>query len=172
MNKYKNLSNQVSELYQEMDKSSKTYKETHKLSCVSKCNHCCKNSNVSATPLEMIPLAMYLIESGKVPSDEQLDKDTCIFSTKMCSVYSYRPTVCRLFGWVKVSGKVEDRLAICPKVQTVTGKLTVTDAPDIELFALKVKELYPQLGSQILPINQALKEILNIIKDYNSYSKV
>lgn len=167
MKKYNDLSSQVEVIYQEMDKASTQYKEENKIGCPSQCNHCCTNPKVSATPLEMLPLALHLLQNNQVPKN--LDSPICIFKTNQCSVYNHRPTVCRLFGWTKVSGKNEPRLSICPKVQTSSGELAL-NAPDIAYFARKVNELHPSLGNDILPINQSLKQILDIIQMYQNYT--
>lgn len=165
--KFNLLADQIQKIYQEMDEQSKSYSQTNQVSCPSKCNHCCSNPNVSATPLEMLPLALYLIKNNQIPKN--LDSKTCAFKTDKCSVYEYRPTVCRLFGWTQVSGKNNPRLSICPKVQTVSGKLDL-NAPNIANFASKVKEVDPSLGSTILPINQALQQMIDSILLYQKYT--
>lgn len=170
MSKFEKLNVEVQSLYSEMDKESTEYQKNNQLNCQSKCNHCCKNPSVSATPLEMLPIALELIQSNKIPSDSQLNKATCLFSTAQCSIYSKRPTVCRLFGWSLVSGKNGKRLSVCPKVLGSNQSLPL-DAPNIELFASRVKDLDPTLGTQILPINEALKTIINHIQMTNYFAE-
>lgn len=165
--KYFLLAEQVKSVFKEMDEASISYSQNNGISYPSKCNNCCSNPNVSATPLEMLPLALHLIKNNQVPKD--FNSTTCLFKTSHCSVYEYRPTVCRLFGWTQVSGKNGQRLSICPKVQTPSGKLDL-NAPNIANLALKVKELNPSLGSTIMPINQALKEMIDIILLSQSYT--
>jgi len=168
--KYKLLAEQVLNVYKEMDDQSIYYSQSNKINCPSKCNHCCSNPNVSATPLEMLPLALHLIKNNQVPTN--FDSPTCLFKTDKCSVYDNRPTVCRLFGWTQVSSKNGQRLSICPKVQTPSGKLDNLDpnAPNIAYFASKIKEVDPSLGSTILPINQALKQIIDSVLMYQNYT--
>lgn len=162
---FKSISQKVETLYSEMSKESLEYSSNNSISCPSKCDHCCKNSNVSATPLEMLPLALELIKNNNL--DLNFDKSTCIFNQSGCSVYSKRPTVCRLFGWSKVSSKEGQRLSMCPKV--LSNSVVDPNAPDIELWARKIKEVHPEWGSEIIPINQALKIMIEKILLYESF---
>ena len=162
MNKFKELSDSVKDLYQEMDTESQSYSLNNKVSCPKKCDHCCKNSEVSSTPLEMLPLALELIKNNQ--TDLDWTKTTCLFNNQGCQVYNYRPTVCRLFGWVKVSAKEGSRLSICPKVSS--NQVLEPNAPDIEQWSRKIKELDPNLGSDLHPINQSLKIMIEKILLY------
>lgn len=166
MNSFKKLSDSVSDLYQQMDVESKAYSSENKISCPKKCDHCCKNPKVSSTPLEMLPLALELIKNNQTNQD--WSKSTCLFNSQGCQAYNYRPTVCRLFGWAKVSAKEGTRLSICPKVSS--NEALDPNAPDIEQWSRKVKELDPNLGSELYPINQALKIMVEKIIFYQNLS--
>lgn len=162
---FKSISKKVEDLYSEMSSESEAYRLNNGLSCQSKCDHCCKNSNVSATPLEILPLALELIKNNQVDLD--FSKPTCIFNKNGCGVYNQRPTVCRLFGWSKVSSKDGKRLSVCPKVSA--NPILDPNAPDIELWARRVKEVHPEWGTEILPINQSLKIMIEKILLYESF---
>ena len=161
------LATEVESLYTEMSTESNLYQARNKIYCPSKCSNCCKSPTVSATPLEMLPLAFHLINSNQVPTD--WSKDSCIFHHNGCSKYLYRPTVCRLFGWAQVSGKTANRLSVCPT--TIKNNELSPDAPNIELWASKVRSLEPSLGTEILPINQALKLMVEKILLYQRFDE-
>lgn len=165
---FKKLSSQVLDNYELMTKESVQYQNDNKISCPSKCSSCCQNPKVSATALEMLPLALFLIESNSIP--ENWNSEICLFYSKGCSVYTHRPTVCRLFGWTQISGKNNDRLSICPKTEKANSNLS-PNAPKIELWARKIKELDPSLSQEILPINQALKLMIEKVLLTNSFNE-
>jgi uncharacterized protein len=165
MNGFKSISKEIENLYSEMSEESSLYQKKNSIYCPVKCDNCCKNPSVSSTPLEMLPLALELIKNNN--TDLDWNKETCLFNNKGCSVYSVRPTVCRLFGWSQVSAKDGRRLSICPK--TVSNGVLNANAPDIEMWSRKIKEIHPEWSNQILPINQSLKIMVEKVLFYQSF---
>ena len=169
---------QVLDIYAQMDKESLAFKAKSKIGCRPGCGECCKNPNIYASPVEMIPAALKLIKDNRAEEfikEGQFNK-TCHFFNGQCTAYGERPVVCRLFGWCSVASKTgELRISLC-KVIKEDNKELVTElesgslgnAPDIKNWAEKVRQLDPTL-SEPLPINQALHIALEKILFYKSF---
>lgn len=94
------------------------------------CDQRCKNPKVSASLLEMLPLALEIVTNNKSKEYYHLLSDQvrpCVlYQNGNCTNHSFRPLACRPAN------------------------------PD-ENIALKIKKLAPQWAEEVYPINQALK---------------
>ncbi|MCT7952872.1 YkgJ family cysteine cluster protein [Ancylothrix sp. C2] len=174
------IANQVKELYEKIDKQTEKLAQTTGLKCPPGCGRCCENPDIETTPLEMLPIALELFQ--KKQFQELIEKaDTvnwegrCIFyepdlfiaGNGRCSIYAFRPSVCRLFGFAAVKNKQGGaELAACryhkeimPEMvqkvkESIAGGLPVASFSEI---AFQLSNIEPSLGNQRMPINQALK---------------
>ena len=152
------------------------------------CSKCCLYDDINATPLEFLPLAFHLYKSGLL--EEVIEKinnkndSRCIFSVFEndkwgCSVYPSRGLICRLFGFASVLDKHEKPCFAashslkenCPeKIQQICKKIASGEkSPVIPIFYRKLAMLDFQLGEDLLPINQAIKEACDIVYMHNAY---
>lgn len=171
---------QVIELYDRIDEQTAALQTETGLHCPPGCGKCCENPEVETTVLEMMPLALELWRIGEAekwlePLGELPEFSPCVFyqpdpfveGNGRCSVYQWRPTLCRLFAFATVKNKQgQPELAACAKQkQTIPERVQQAkeaiaaglSAANFGEIATVVANLDPNLGSDRLPINQALK---------------
>lgn len=174
------LAEQVKEIYHKIDERTESLAIATGLKCPPGCGKCCENPDIETTPLEMLPIALELFE--KKQSQEWIEKaeavnwqGRCIFyqpdefiaGNGRCSIYDFRPSVCRLFGFAAVKNKQGTaEFAACryhkqimPEMvekvkESIAGGVPVASFPEI---AIQLSNIEPYLGNQRMPINQALK---------------
>jgi Fe-S-cluster containining protein len=126
-------------------------------------------------------MAYHLIESDLAISfleKAEENNSQCIFlqvtnsesGKGVCSQYEYRPFICRIFGVAARTnkyGKIEN--AICPTLAE-NNIVEADNAPLIEVWKKKLEVIDPRLSEQELPINQALKLILEKVLLLNKFS--
>jgi len=161
------------------------------MKCAHLCNACCRTRNIEASPIEFIPLAAWLYETGTIDEflirlDESDQTGHCpLFLPEAwkegkggCLNYERRGLVCRLFGF----GYRPDRdgvaeLVTCkilknstPGAVNVARKLGVENPDKIPLFtdySMKLFSIDPDLAIEHLHISKAIR--LAIEKLYFHY---
>ena len=173
-------------LFERADRETARFRARSKLQCVGGCGRCCENPHVETTVLEMMPLAIHLWQQGQADIwlDRSLEKSsqgTCIFfepnplvkGNGRCSVYPFRPLVCRLFGFAASDNKYQKpQLVTCQTIKQVQAQeyaraVTSVEAgeavPKIRDFSLAASALDPELSRELLPINEAVKVVIEKI---------
>lgn len=165
----------ITQIYSEIDRQIETFQQASGLQCPSGCGKCCENPEVETTVLEVLPLALELLRRNE--AEYWLDKaaksiseniGVCIFyqadpliaGNGRCGVYTWRPSLCRLFGFASIKNK-HDRpeLAAC-KIHKQTMpealiNLPIELAPNFGDFSMQLRNLQPE-QSDLVPINQAV----------------
>ncbi len=174
---------QIVALYDRIDTETAAFQTATGLNCPPGCGKCCENPEVEATVLEMMPLALELWRTGEAA--EYLERlsslnspesclcyrpDPLVPGNGRCSVYPWRPTLCRLFAFATVKNKLGNpELAACIRQkQTIPdqvegAKMAIASgmsAPNFGEIADAVANIDPSLGSDRFPINHALKQAL------------
>ncbi|PTN08802.1 putative zinc- or iron-chelating protein [Mangrovibacterium marinum] len=162
-------------------------KFSHKsgLTCVANCHHCCLKTDISASPLEFLPLAYHLYKTGKAELFyDQLEKlpanTLCINFSPLgaagaCSEYAYRGLICRLFGYATNHDKQgHNRLVSCKTIkQSPTAALLppklLAKAPVMADYYMQLAAIDFKLGNEAMPINQAIKRALELVMTYYMY---
>lgn len=174
--------NQVLSIYTEIDNQIIVFQDATALQCPSGCGKCCSNPEVEVTALEMLPLAWELLRRGEarlwLERVEMGESDVCVFyqpdrivpENGRCSVYAWRPSLCRLFGFAAIRNKQgEPELAACARHKEVTPEIVkvAQDAiaqglsiPVFSDFSMQLANIDPDFGRSLLPINQALRVAL------------
>lgn len=170
----------VMESYAQIDREIDAFQLTTQLQCPPGCGWCCENPNVEATPLEMMPLAIELFQRGEVEAwlarvQAVNHTGACVFyrpdplvaGNGRCQVYQWRPAICRLFGFATITNRAgQPELATCVRHKQMAAdaveraQAAITDgltAPNFAELCQQVANLDPYLGTQRLPINQALQ---------------
>jgi len=171
--------NRIQELFHKLDDEIEIFKTKTSLGCVNGCGRCCENPDVCATVVEVMPLAYEIWNKGhaemfleKIRVDQKgwcifYQTDPAIAGNGRCSVYPWRPLICRLFGYAAKKDKHgQAGLVTCstmknhcaPEYQTTTERLTVgsLSAPMMQEYAMQVFNIDPSLGQEQMPINQAV----------------
>lgn len=183
---------QVERLFNKLQTEVAQFQNTTQLSCKATCGACCNTPKVSASPLEFLPLAYYLYQNKLGDTFlsvlESHTDATCLLynatehdtNKGFCGHYVHRGLICRLFGYAAVYNKYNQKeLSTCNTIKTeqldkylaanaaIKQKLKV---PTYKLYYGKLAEIDPDLGSRILPINQALSEAVEYVERYFFYN--
>ena len=207
MNRLRELSSQVMDVYQSLSQEFSAYQSSQSLSCVERCGACCNNPDIEVSPLEMLPLALHLFDTGRAEHEfDELDNYSG-FACKQyqrlsldgkegyCGIYEYRPGICRMFGAAGYKTKSgEATLSVCkPIKQAVPEKyaaaliaiqpawgqsnnsdpmsISNSKPPMIAEGRQKLAQLDYELGDKLIPINDALRYILEKILTLSFYSQ-
>jgi Fe-S-cluster containining protein len=176
------LALQVLELYAEFDSSVKAFTIASGLRCPQGCGECCLSTKVEVTILELLPLAFHLFHTNQAELlikrlERQPQESQCLLYrpdfTRAglwgCSQYKHRGVVCRLFGFAGNRDRTGmPRLAQCRimKFDCSQPEVSSSSPPAYQLMPLmseagiRITALHPELGTERLPINQALYEAL------------
>jgi uncharacterized protein len=177
------LANKVERLYSRLDTLNTKFIEKGRLNCPRGCGLCCLGQQISASPLEFLPLALHFYDQGIIEEKywfyQNNASHTCLLYHHQdhvaghCGHYPYRALVCRLFGNSAVPDKVgQKRYLGCSilKEQTrgsVDFNTTLNRfAPLSTDFYFQLSTLHPQYGSESKPINHALVESLGIVANH------
>ena len=163
-----------------MDRQTSEFQSRTGLRCPSGCGQCCESSVAQATVLELLPAAQELFSRGEAQQwlgriASIRNNERCVFyhpdpsipGNGRCELYLLRPSVCRLFGFaVKKSKDGNQELMTCRRQkgqnplsvkvaqEAISRKMSV---PSFDYFFLQVATLQHSVGTQRLPINQALQ---------------
>ncbi len=187
MQKYRELADQVKEIYQKSGNAFNQFQKESGLTCLNGCGKCCLNPDISASLLEMLPLGIELIDNNKAEevferlSSPQLH---CIFYEKnnpegnlgQCRAYANRPSICRNFGASARINKLGTKeWVICKLIKEdkkeILDNIDINTSPVIGHFSTQIIALDPTLGRKLYPINEALRLILEkllFIKQYET----
>ncbi len=160
--------------------------------CLSGCGLCCKKPDITATPLEFLPLAFHLYTEGKADSMYEAtatsEESLCLLFAPlkgsvrggMCSNYAYRGLICRLFGFSAARDKMGDpRLVTCKSIKedqpeefaTGTEKAAQGEVVFMRDYYFKLTCIDPDLGRETMPINLAIRRALEAVMSYYAYRR-
>ena len=207
MNRLRELSSQVMDVYQSLSQEFSAYQSSQSLNCVEKCGACCNKPDIEVSPLEMLPYALHLFDTGQAEQvfDElqsyngfackQYQRLSLDGTEGYCGIYEYRPGICRMFGAAGYKTKSgEATLSVCkPIKQAVPEKyaaaliaiqpawgqsnnsdpmpISNSKPPMIAEGRQKLAQLDYELGDKLMPINDALRYILEKILTLSFYSQ-
>lgn len=156
------------------------------ISCASKCHLCCLKKDISASPLEFLPLAYHLFKQDR--ADELYDRleqipanDLCAMFSAFgntgggCTEYVYRGLICRLFGYASNRDKQgQNRLITCKTIKEtpVYAQLTnkqMVKAPVMSEYYMQLAAIDFSLANEQLQINHAIKRALELVMTYYQY---
>lgn len=185
-------------LYRRLDRETARFRRQSGIHCAVGCGRCCTTPDIEATVLDMLPLAVDLWsrkQAGRMLDNiaaQEIDR-TCIFyqpdplipGQGRCSVYAWRPLVCRLFGFsAKMDKQNKKTFVTCSTIKslhpqkydhvqrqirqnTVAGSRAKQLAiPTMTDFVSQLAGLDPGIGQRSLPINLAMKEALHKVGIY------
>jgi len=213
MNRLRELSSQVMDVYQSISHEFGAFQSSQSLNCVEKCGACCNKPDIEVSPLEMLPYALHLFDTGQAEQafDElasysgfackQYQRTSLDGIEGYCGIYDYRPGICRMFGAAGYKTKSgHATLSVCkPIKQSVPDKyaaaliaiqpqasksLPVGDIaanssgsslsekpPMIAEGRQKLTQLDYELGEKLMPINDALRFVLEKILTLSYYTQ-
>lgn len=182
----------VEQLFQKLEHEIEQFQSESKLHCILGCGKCCTTPDIDASPLEFLPWAFHLFLNGKAEETlDELNKKTNLSchlyrpltivdtNSGSCSNYVYRGLICRLFGYAASQDKYGKlRLATCKIIKenqqesylyTVEAISNGLYVPIFSDYYMNLSQIDYGLGTQILPINQALKRAIEEVLQYYAY---
>ncbi len=180
----------VEMLFYDLDLEIAQFQKESNLGCVAGCGKCCTHPDIDASPLEFLPWAFHLFLNGEAENTltalNETDKLTChlykslsILGQGRCSDYKYRGLICRLFGFGASKDKYGNlRLATCKIIKegqaenyedAVKGISEGMKVPIFTEYYMKLNQIDYQMGSNIMPVNKALKLALEEVLQYYYY---
>lgn len=176
------------EIYREMDALSSRFQNATGLRCLPGCGTCCDTDDVEATVVEVIPLCWQILLGGEeerylsaIEESETLGTERCVIYDPAqsrepggcCSLYEFRPLVCRLFGFAACRNKKGGlEFTSCKWLKDATPEVMIRaqigvgsglPVPIYQDAFMRVASLNPALGFRRLPINRAIKEALGYL---------
>ena len=171
----------VEEVFRELDEHLEKTTSLTGMKCHHLCSACCKKTDIEASPIEFIPLAAWLYETGQV--DEfltRLDKSDvtgyCVlFSPDAwkegkwgCQQYDKRGLICRLFGFgYRLNREGVPELVTCKILKDScpsavararqTGIETPDEVPLFRNYSMQLYSIDPDLAINLMPINKAIR---------------
>lgn len=170
-------------LFERIDSETAEFRAATGLECPPMCGRCCLAPDVFTTAEELAPLAEELVRRGEAGAWlERLaanagERRCALYlpsaedpSRGRCSMYAWRPTVCRLFGFSARRDKHgRPELVACGVHRDVTPDAvrrarehvaTGGHAPMMAEHARQVAYLHPGSGAEELAINEAMARAL------------
>lgn len=130
MNRLRELSSQVMDVYHSLSQEFSAYQFSQSLNCVEKCGACCNKPDIEVSPLEMLPFALHLFDTGQAEQVFDELQSYSGFACKQyqrlsldgiegyCGIYEYRPGLCRMFGAAGYKTKSgEATLSVCKTIK-------------------------------------------------------
>ena len=190
MTEFERLNQQLLDYFSEIECIFPEQQKLLRLECSPGCYACCLSRDVTATLLEMLPFAISLFQQGKA---EQLfeelsetSQDNCYFFRKEsvagerghCTIYPYRPILCRVFGAFPRHDKWSNvELSVCKKIKQENPILFDGAVKNLqhshfeksafaETWRLKIMNLRPDIGIEEYPINSAALQAITFASLY------
>ena len=155
MHEVDRIAREVLQIFDEIDEKVALMGRETGLHCQVGCGACCRKETVEATVLDFVPLSLRLNREPKeldhwlqlLTQRRKENSQQCIFYSNnsdnrmvgCCSIYSQRPSVCRLFGFAFQRNKYGERQFVSCKT---------------------IKSLLPDSGNQIIRFSEAGGELL------------
>jgi Fe-S-cluster containining protein len=179
----------VQRLFAQLDKASVAFKNQTSLNCISDCFNCCLKPDIYASPLEFLPFAYHLYKDDKAEIflDQTQNKlgTICINLSQTsdgvggCKNYADRGLICRLFGFSAITDKYSNpNFVTCLPIKNITSNeynnavnkiKEGLDIPIIMDYYTKLQFIDPELGAEVLPINEAIIKALETVLWYYTY---
>jgi uncharacterized protein len=181
---------QIEQVFKELDEQIAVFKNHSGLQCGAGCGKCCFKPDIEASVLEFIPFAFYLYQQNL--ASEWLEKLTASTSSLclilnpvqrgagLCSEYTYRGLICRLFGYSARTNKYgKKELITCQIIKTEQEpnykqaqndiEVGLVNAPVTTSYYMKLHSIDPVLASEFLSINKAIRRALEEVLHYYAY---
>lgn len=177
----------ILELYRTLDEDIERFKIASGLKCITNCGQCCETNYVETTVLELMPLAInlwlkketqYWLERASMVNRN----NRCIFyqphpsvrSEGRCSIYPFRPLICRLFGFSTRSNKYgRPELITCAYIKKAhpasykkAQQLAATEnlVPKMTDYIMRISNFGSKQETKQLTINEAAQTAIEKIE--------
>ncbi|WP_229239760.1 YkgJ family cysteine cluster protein [Echinicola soli] len=182
----------VNELFKDLAIETQQFNEQSQLKCLTGCGKCCANPKVPATVLEFLPLAFELYHTGVAEGllaqlEESGEDSYCVVLHQMtiggsgglCSHYSHRGLICRLFGSsARRNREGKKELITCKLIKedqhdryqmVSTAIQNGMEVPGSADYYTRLYAIDFHLAEQQLPINMAIRKALEAVYSFYYY---
>ena len=182
----------MEKVFADLEKEMNTLRHSSGLHCIAGCGKCCFKPDIEASPVEFLPYALDLIRNDQIEDAyEKLLENTspqCVIfkptlgsDTKgQCSEYKYRGLICRLFGFSASRGmNGRAKLVTCRIIKNNQPEVVAKIEADLKEeqaamplmsdYYFRIRSIDPDLGTKLLPINEAIKSALEVVMSYYAY---
>jgi uncharacterized protein len=179
----------VEEVFKKLDDEIREFQQWSTLHCAYGCGKCCFKSDIEATVLEFLPFALELYRREEAFAWlERLKTNAqpiCLIlnptakEAGLCSEYTYRGLICRLFGYSARTNKYGKReLVTCQVIKTEQqGAFEEASArieggaelPVMSNYYMQLLAIDQQLAQDFYPVNQAIKRAIETVLHYYAY---
>ncbi len=179
----------VEEVFSKLDKVIAEFQSWSSLHCKFGCGKCCYKSDIEATALEFLPFAHELYLKGLafewLEKLNTTDSSICqiLNPTKagagLCSEYTHRGLICRLFGYSARTNKYGTKeLVTCQIIKTeqagayenASTKVAENEiVPVMNQYYMQLHAIDYQLAHDFYPINKAIQRAIETVLHYYAY---
>ncbi|MBN1927054.1 MAG: YkgJ family cysteine cluster protein [Prolixibacteraceae bacterium] len=178
----------VERLYTQIDKSCSIFLKQSNVRCPLGCGECCYGKNISASPLEFLPLSWKYFREGileekfwtlknDVPERCFLLNTDNTLQTGRCSEYTHRGVICRLFGSAAfVSKDGSKKFSACSILKNqISDTVSFSEALQIKApvyadYYMRLRTIDNEYGVLRFPVNLAILKSMEIVY-YNTRRK-
>jgi uncharacterized protein len=178
----------VNEVFRDLDHAIGQFQQSSGMHCQFGCGKCCFKADIEATALEFLPFAFHLYQQDL--AFEWLEKlktadSICLIlnplqeSHGLCSEYTHRGLICRLFGYSARTNKYNKKeLVTCQVIKTEQpeayekAKANIEEGqavPVMSQYYMKLHSIDQQLAQDFYPINEAIKRAIETVLHYYAY---
>lgn len=188
-NELKKKVQEIESVFEKLDASISSFQKETSLHCKFGCGKCCFKPDIEATLLEFLPLAHYVYENNQAEEWLLRLSDTnstvCLIlnasqsGAGLCSQYTHRGLICRLFGYSARTNKYEKKeLVTCQLIKTeqqsffkqaeekIEQGLTV---PIMSEYYMRLASIDFNLSREFYPINVAIRKAIEYVLSYYAY---
>lgn len=177
---------EVISVHAEIDQQTEAFQRTTGIRCPDGCGACCHSPHVEASVIDVLPLAVELVEReltesviDRIHERERSGDTRCVLfdvdpadpQRGRCSMYAWRPAVCRLFGFAgrrdadgqaqysgcKIHREVMPATVAAAQQAVREGRIPLPLFSDL---AGKVNAIASDSRGRTQPINQSLREAM------------
>lgn len=179
----------VEEVFRKLDEEIASFQQWSSLHCKYGCGKCCFKPDIEATVLEFLPFAHHLHEHDLaftwLENLKNHDGSLCLIlnptqkEAGLCSEYTYRGLICRLFGYSARTNKYgKKELVTCQIIkaeQTAAVEVAATriesggGVPVMNQYYMQLLGIDQQLAQDFYPINEAIRRAIETVLHYYAY---
>jgi Fe-S-cluster containining protein len=179
----------VEEVLSALDREISVFQGWSGIHCSHGCGKCCFKPDIEATVLEFLPFAWQLYRNGNAEQwRERLineESTICVIlnptqaGAGLCSQYTHRGLICRLFGYSARKNKYSKKeLVTCQVIKTEQApafqeaNLRIAEGSEIPLmtdFYYQLQSIDADLAREFYPINTAIRKAIETVMHYHAY---
>lgn len=179
----------VEGVFQKLDEEIAAFQQWSTLHCSFGCGKCCFKPDIEATVLEFLPFAHYLYSKGAafqwLEDLKEHASPVCLILNPtqqqrgLCSEYTYRGLICRLFGYSARTNKYSKKeLVTCQTIKTEQSDAYARASRGVEeggsipvmnQYYMQLLGIDQQLARDFYPVNEAIRRAIETVLHYYAY---